>query len=81
MALDDLIALCEPSQVRHMMHVIEPQFQRDFISLLPKEVCACGFKIKCEFFFYQGMFCTLLSHVTCYMCALLSRVLFCFNFS
>ncbi|KAK7096799.1 F-box/WD repeat-containing protein 7-like [Littorina saxatilis] len=38
MALDDLINLCEPSQVRHMMHVIEPQFQRDFISLLPKEL-------------------------------------------
>ncbi|KAK7476940.1 hypothetical protein BaRGS_00031799 [Batillaria attramentaria] len=38
MALDDLIALCDPSQVRHMMHVIEPQFQRDFISLLPKEL-------------------------------------------
>ncbi|KAL8598767.1 hypothetical protein ACOMHN_033330 [Nucella lapillus] len=38
MALDDLITLCEPSQVRHMMHVIEPQFQRDFISLLPKEL-------------------------------------------
>ena len=25
-------------QVRHMMSVIEPQFQRDFISLLPKEL-------------------------------------------
>ena len=29
---------CEPQQVRHMMQVIEPQFQRDFISLLPKEL-------------------------------------------
>ncbi|XP_076468393.1 F-box/WD repeat-containing protein 7-like [Babylonia areolata] len=38
MALDDLITLCEPSQVRHMMQIIEPQFQRDFISLLPKEL-------------------------------------------
>lgn len=38
MALDQLIDLCEPTQVRHMMSVIEPQFQRDFISLLPKEV-------------------------------------------
>lgn len=37
-ALDQLIEACEPGQVRHMMHVIEPQFQRDFISLLPKEV-------------------------------------------
>lgn len=38
MALDELIGICEPTQVRHMMQVIEPQFQRDFISLLPKEV-------------------------------------------
>lgn len=38
MALDELITYCEPTQVRHMMQVIEPQFQRDFISLLPKEL-------------------------------------------
>ncbi|KAL5013000.1 hypothetical protein ScPMuIL_011551 [Solemya velum] len=38
MALDELIGICEPTQVRHMMQVIEPQFQRDFISLLPKEL-------------------------------------------
>lgn len=38
MAVDELILICEPTQVRHMMQVIEPQFQRDFISLLPKEV-------------------------------------------
>lgn len=37
-ALDQLIEGCEPGQVRHMMNVIEPQFQRDFISLLPKEL-------------------------------------------
>lgn len=37
-AVDRLIELCEPTQVRHMMKVIEPQFQRDFISLLPKEL-------------------------------------------
>ncbi|XP_021699270.1 F-box/WD repeat-containing protein 7 isoform X1 [Aedes aegypti] len=37
-AVDMLIERCEPTQVRHMMKVIEPQFQRDFISLLPKEV-------------------------------------------
>ncbi|KAG8196096.1 hypothetical protein JTE90_007834 [Oedothorax gibbosus] len=37
-ALDRLIDVCDPAQVRHMMNVIEPQFQRDFISLLPKEV-------------------------------------------
>lgn len=38
LGLDQLIELCNPSQVRHVMQVIEPQFQRDFISLLPKEV-------------------------------------------
>lgn len=37
-AINNLIVACEPSEVRHMMRVIEPQFQRDFISLLPKEV-------------------------------------------
>lgn len=37
-ALDLMIENCEPAQVRHMMKVIEPQFQRDFISLLPKEL-------------------------------------------
>jgi hypothetical protein len=37
-AIDRLIDTCEPTQVRHMMQVIEPQFQRDFISLLPREV-------------------------------------------
>ena len=40
LAIDQLIGRCEPTQVRHMMAVIEPQFQRDFISLLPKEVRA-----------------------------------------
>ncbi|KAK2712319.1 hypothetical protein QYM36_011117 [Artemia franciscana] len=38
MALDRLIDGCEATQVRHLMSVIEPQFQRDFISLLPKEL-------------------------------------------
>lgn len=38
LAIDQLIGRCEPVQVRHMMSVIEPQFQRDFISLLPKEL-------------------------------------------
>lgn len=37
-AVDKLIEQCEPTQVRFMMKVIEPQFQRDFISLLPKEL-------------------------------------------
>ena len=38
LAINQLIDACEPQQVRHMMQVIEPQFQRDFISLLPKEL-------------------------------------------
>ncbi|XP_076263764.1 F-box and WD-40 domain protein 7 isoform X2 [Rhynchophorus ferrugineus] len=38
LAINELIARCEPTQVRHMKQVIEPQFQRDFISLLPKEL-------------------------------------------
>ncbi|XP_034532675.1 F-box/WD repeat-containing protein 7-like isoform X2 [Notolabrus celidotus] len=38
LALDELIDRCETNQVKHMMQVIEPQFQRDFISLLPKEL-------------------------------------------
>ncbi|XP_075990524.1 F-box and WD-40 domain protein 7 isoform X1 [Anticarsia gemmatalis] len=37
-AIDELINCCDPSQVRHMMKAIEPLFQRDFISLLPKEL-------------------------------------------
>jgi len=38
-AINQLIMTrCHPTQVRHMMSVIEPQFQRDFISLLPKEL-------------------------------------------
>lgn len=37
-AVDKLIEQCEPTQVRFMMKIIEPQFQRDFISLLPKEL-------------------------------------------
>ena len=37
-ALEELIEGCEPSLVRHMMETIEPRFQRDFISLLPKEL-------------------------------------------
>lgn len=45
MAVDELIQICEPTQVRHMMQVIEPQFQRDFISLLPKEVSKLGLTI------------------------------------
>uniref|UniRef100_A0A6I8NZ51 F-box/WD repeat-containing protein 7 n=1 Tax=Ornithorhynchus anatinus TaxID=9258 RepID=A0A6I8NZ51_ORNAN len=37
-ALDELLDRCEPAQVRHVMQLIQPQFQRDFISLLPKEL-------------------------------------------
>ncbi|RZF47122.1 hypothetical protein LSTR_LSTR005200 [Laodelphax striatellus] len=38
LAIGGLVELCEPTQVRYMMSLIEPQFQRDFISLLPKEL-------------------------------------------
>ncbi|CAK9291622.1 unnamed protein product [Gordionus sp. m RMFG-2023] len=38
LALKEVIKLCHPSQIRHMMNIIEPLFQRDFISLLPKEL-------------------------------------------
>uniref|UniRef100_A0A8D8PZE4 F-box/WD repeat-containing protein 7 n=1 Tax=Cacopsylla melanoneura TaxID=428564 RepID=A0A8D8PZE4_9HEMI len=38
LAIGQLIESCEPTQIRHMMQLIEPQFQRDFISLLPREL-------------------------------------------
>lgn len=38
LALNEVIQLCTPVQVRHIMQTIEPQFQRDFISLLPREL-------------------------------------------
>jgi len=38
LALNELISGCDMSVVRHMMVKIEPHFQRDFISLLPKEL-------------------------------------------
>lgn len=37
-ALDGLITLCDSAQLKHLMEQIRPQFQRDFISLLPKEL-------------------------------------------
>ena len=37
-ALDQLLDVSDSSQVRHMMQVIKPRFQRDFISLLPREL-------------------------------------------
>lgn len=37
-ALDSLIDVCDLNQVRHIHQIILPQFQRDFISLLPKEL-------------------------------------------
>ena len=37
-ALNSLVELCDMSLVRHLMAKIEPLFQRDFISLLPKEL-------------------------------------------
>ncbi|XP_065646432.1 F-box/WD repeat-containing protein 7 [Hydra vulgaris] len=36
--INELIGMCDMSIVRHMMAKIEPYFQRDFISLLPKEL-------------------------------------------
>lgn len=38
LAINGLVKSCEPLQVRHMMKAIEPQFKRDFITLLPKEL-------------------------------------------
>lgn len=38
LALERLIEIAAPSHVRYMRDVIEPRFQRDFISLLPKEL-------------------------------------------
>ncbi|ELU03411.1 hypothetical protein CAPTEDRAFT_96061, partial [Capitella teleta] len=38
MALDEIVESCDATQIRHVMRVIEPQFQRDFISLLPREL-------------------------------------------
>jgi F-box/WD-40 domain protein 7 len=37
-ALDELVARCDASLQRHLLGIVEPQFQRDFISLLPKEL-------------------------------------------
>lgn len=37
-ALKKLIDLAAPNNVRYMREVIEPRFQRDFISLLPREL-------------------------------------------
>ncbi|XP_041986952.1 F-box/WD repeat-containing protein 7 [Aricia agestis] len=37
-AIDALINCCQATHVRHMMKIIEPLLQRDFISLLPKEL-------------------------------------------
>ncbi|OTF80917.1 hypothetical protein BLA29_005548, partial [Euroglyphus maynei] len=39
-ALDSLVTseICEIQQMRHLLSIIEPQLQRDFISLLPKEL-------------------------------------------
>ena len=37
-ALDSLIGVCNLNQVRHVHQIILPTFQRDFISLLPKEL-------------------------------------------
>jgi hypothetical protein len=38
-ALNELISTCSLPHIRFMRAVIEPLLRRDFISLLPKEVC------------------------------------------
>ncbi|XP_077399710.1 F-box/WD repeat-containing protein 7-like [Vanacampus margaritifer] len=38
LVLDHLIDTCETGQLKHVMQLIQPHFQRDFISLLPKEL-------------------------------------------
>nr|XP_049597616.1 F-box/WD repeat-containing protein 7 [Syngnathus scovelli] len=38
LVLDHLIDVCETGQLKHVMQLIQPHFQRDFISLLPKEL-------------------------------------------
>ena len=63
LAIDRLIETCEPTQVRHMMQVIEPQFQRDFISLLPKEVSA----LCCSGIVWQLKLCSYQPHVPLFM--------------
>ncbi|KAI6213894.1 F-box/WD repeat-containing protein 7 [Aphelenchoides besseyi] len=37
-ALDILINSCEPAQLRHLHTLVEPLLQKDFISLLPREI-------------------------------------------
>jgi F-box/WD-40 domain protein 7 len=37
-ALDAIISVCDSVLLKHMLERIRPQFQRDFISLLPKEL-------------------------------------------
>jgi hypothetical protein len=44
-ALSHLVEACDLAEVRHLLSVAEPQFQRDFISLLPKEVGSCLFNV------------------------------------
>ncbi|KOB72428.1 Archipelago, partial [Operophtera brumata] len=46
-AIDALIGRCAAGQVRHMMKAIEPLFQRDFISLLPKELALTVLAVRC----------------------------------
>lgn len=37
-ALNAIVPLCDSTLLKHLMEQIRPQFQRDFISLLPKEL-------------------------------------------
>ncbi|CAL8101592.1 unnamed protein product [Orchesella dallaii] len=38
LALNELVGICNTPQLQHTMQIIKPRFQRDFISLLPKEL-------------------------------------------
>lgn len=38
-ALESLVGACKPIQLRHLQSIVEPLLQKDFITLLPREVC------------------------------------------
>lgn len=37
-ALEALVNVCTTTQLRHVHELVEPMLQRDFVSLLPREV-------------------------------------------
>jgi hypothetical protein len=44
--MDQLLKTCHTTQARHTIAVSEPQLQKDFISLLPKEVSKIESKLS-----------------------------------